>query len=564
MKWLPTKRPPMDWLRLGGVVLLAIAFVQCGSTPPGVEERPESNPPGKDPGQGGDGEGSPSRTDPGASSRQASPLDLLHKSAGLDTPLKRKIAEWDRAIERGLAEQADVRRQGRAALQAMLKDAEAKEATGQATVVDFYLKGRLLGKLNRLEEARRVFAHTLTLDPEFLYAYEGQALCARTKEGSIELKAVQRLTDQAFRIWGGFARGNLILGQALVTNGRPQQALEVLDKIPPDHPAYVQATLAVATAYRALGQPSRVLLTLQNAVDRFPKSTILNAYLAMALIQSSQGQPKNLDRAEQTLNRWLMEDPTNPDARQFMAEVRIRRGQIEEAIEILERLAADEDLPEDYRRLVRTRIEKVKRFEKAKSAGHQGPSLTELVETVKTDANPAKRRQAAAVLWQALLECGPKGPMSSKEIFQVILKAMSSRLQVGIEPDERVRVFAVKAIGYALGVRWMAPNEDIGKHLRRLLDPEVEPSRLVRGSVAAAFAHYPISIAPLPELVKALEDPEEYVFRQARTALQRITGQRFYLDIEGTLAADEMIKVIAAWQKWYGEWSARNRKPGRG
>ena len=82
--------------------------------------------------------------------------------------------------------------------------------------------------------------------------------------------------------------------------------------------------------------------------------------------------------------------------------------------------------------------------------------------------------------------------------------------------------------------------------------------------MAAAFAHYPIAIAPLPELLKALEDPEEYVFRQARSALQRITGKRFHLDIDGTLAPDEMIKVIAAWQKWYGEWWARNKKPEKG
>lgn len=554
MMWPPTKRLPMNWLGPGFVVLLAFAFVQCGSTPPGPEGRPDSSPTGKDPRQGGDGEGSTSETDPGASSREPSALDLLQKSAGLDTPLKRKIADWDRAIEAGLEEQAKARRKGRVALQAMLKQAEAKEAAGQATVVDLYLKGRLLGKLDRLDDARETFAHTLTLDPEFLYGYEGQALCARTTEGSIELAAVERLTDRAFRIWGGFPRGNLVLGQALVKNGRPQQALVVLDKIPPDHPTYVPATLAVATAYGALGERSRVLLTLQNAVDRFPKSTVLNVYLAMALIQSSRGNPKNLDRAQQTLERWLAEDPTNPDAHRFMADVRIRRGQIEEAIEILERLAADPDLPKLYRRGVRMQIEKVKR------AGRRGPTLTELVETVKSDPDPAKRRQAASSLWGALLQFGPRGPMESKETFDVILKAMFSRLQIGIEPDERVRVFAVRAIGYALGVRWMAPNEDIGNYLRRLLDPEVEPSRLVRGSVAAAFAHYPIAIAPLPELVKALEDPEEYVFRQARSALQRITGQRFHLDIGGTLAADEMVKVIAAWQKWYAEWSARNEK----
>jgi tetratricopeptide (TPR) repeat protein len=548
----------MNWLRLGCVVLLAIAFVQCESTPPGHEARPETGPPGQDPGQGSDGEGSTSRTDPGPSSREPSALDLLQKSAGLDTPLKRKIAEWDRAIEAGLEEQAKARRKGRAALETMLKDAEASEAAGRVTVVDLYLRGRLLGKLDRLDEARKVFEHSLTLDPEFLYGYEGQALCARTREGSIELAAVERLTDRAFRIWGGFPRGNLVLGQALVKNGRPQQALEVLDKIPPDHPAYVPATLAVAGAYGALGQPSRVLLTLQNAADRFPKSTVLNAYLAMALIQTSRGNPRKLDRAEQTLERWLAEDPNNPDARRFMADVHIRRGQIEEGIAILERLAADPDLPRPYRRGVRMQIEQVKR------AGRRGPTLPELVETVKSDPDPAKRRQAASSLWGALHRFGPRGSMESKDTFQVILRAMFSRLQIGIEPDERVRVFAVRAVGYALGVRWMAPSDEIGKYLRQLLDPEVEPSRLVRGSVAAAFAHYPIAIAPLPELLKALEDPEEYVFRQARSALQRITGKRFHLDIDGTLAPDEMIKVIAAWQKWYGEWSARNKKPEKG
>ncbi|MBN2491617.1 MAG: HEAT repeat domain-containing protein [Planctomycetes bacterium] len=460
---------------------------------------------------------------PAPSPPRTDALDLLEKAAGLDSPLKRKIGRWDAQIEKTLAEQAAARRRGgKEALEELLAGLEACAAGGELDPVGHYLQGRLLGKLDRLEAARAAFGRSLELDPDFLYGYEGQAKCAQDEEGRLDLEAVERLTDRAFRIWGEFPRGWLVRGQAHAVHAQLDEALAAFSRVPVQHPAAPEAAVGAAECHRRRGQLDLARASLRRALEAHPDEPALDLHLGIVLLEEG-----NTDQARAAFVRVLAAEPDQPDARQGLAVVKARRGDLAGAAEDLLALSRDPALPRHYRRAA---LQQLSQLEAAARGAGIGPQL---LERLDKSPDPAQRREAASVLYR----------VHDKAVLLVFLRKLDREM----EPDEAVRVFAVKAIGSA------GLPEDLPMLLVRLLDPAAEPSRLVRGAAANALGRVPLEHAPLAELVQALADPDDYVFGQVRAALQRITGQRLGPLPGDVPSAQERAQVLAAWRNWLAE-----------
>ena len=516
-------------------LLLAILVAGCGASPetPGEipsaasrdvetsagggepEEAAEPGPAGKT------GQGNSTRTGTGAA-------EELVKSAGLDSRLKRRIAAWDRDIEAGLEAQERVRTQGRAAKEACLDRLEKKCAAGLATVVDLYLKGRMFGKLGRVPEARSVFEEALKREPDFLFAYEGLALCTKRDDGTLDVEKAESFLEKAFSIWGDFPRGFLVLG-LIQMRKNPRAALATLEKIPENHPVHTAAFEEVCKCHCMLKQVDVARVMLERALKKNPENQSWRILLGNILLVTGK-----VSEAEVLFASVLKKEPRNPTALLGMAEVDVRKDRIEEAVRKYDEVARNPALQKHFR------AQAVRERNRLISGARRRVTARELLDVLRKSPDPARRREVASVLVN----------VDQKPVRQAFL----TKMNVKEEPDEGVRVFAVKAVSRILHASEIPL-------LRGLLDPKNEPSKLVRGAAARTLGGVPGRYAPLGALIQALEDPEDYVFRQARAALQEISGERFHMDFGDTLSPEKKAEVIAAWRRWLKAESARD--PGR-
>ncbi len=523
-------------------LLLALLVAGCGATPESPGETPsapsrdveasrggeepeeiqETGPSGKAGKPGKSVKNSTTRTGAGATGV----ADELVKSAGLDSRLKRRIAAWDRDIETGLEAQERVRSQGRAAMEAWLDRLQKKTAAaGPVTVVDLYLKGRMLGKMGRVPEARSAFEEALKREPEFLFAYEGLALCTEREDGTPDAEKAVSYLESAFRIWGDFPRGFLVLG-LLQMRKNPRAALATFEKIPEDHPVHGAAFEEVCKCHCMLKQVDVARVMLERALEKNPENLSWRILLGNILLVTGK-----VSEGEAMFASVLKKAPRNPYALLGMAEVDARKDRIEEAVRKCDEVAQNTALPKHFR------AQALRERNRLISGARRRVTARELLDVLCKSPDPARRREAASVLVN----------VDQKPVLQAFL----TRLNVKEEPDEGVRVFAVKAVSRILHA------SDIPL-LQGLLDREKEPSKLVRGAAARALGGVPRRYAPLAALIQALEDPEDYVFRQARAALQEISGERFHMDFGDALPLKKKAEVIAAWRRWLKAESARD------
>lgn len=456
-------------------------------------------------------------------------MAALEQSAKLDTKLKRKVEAWDRAVEAGLRAQVDAQVRGNEAMRALRDTLRTRIDRGPVDVVDLYLAGRLEGKLGDVEAARSAFERALTLDDRFVYAHEGLALCEGQRLGvgdddPLVAMRVEKRLAKAFDIWPDFPRGWLVLGQFRLNRLDPRGALEHFARIPREHPAYAEGVINICRCHLLMREPERAVIKLTDALERDTENLFYREMLGQALLEKGDAEA-----AEAAFTYVHERAPKRPLTLLGLAQVDEARGRREEAFRRYREVAADENCARDARRDAMKGIARLR-------GATQAPSARELLYQLENSRDPADRRSAAAKLW-------PVGG-------EVLIRAFYTRINVKLEPDAGVRVYAVRALAtHALG-----SSIEIFSHL---LNPEKEPSKLVRGAAAGALAGVPIEYAPLDALVAALGDEEGYVFRQARATLERVSGRRLRLDLAGDLDRAARAQVEAAWR----EWLAARKKP---
>lgn len=509
-------------IRRAAVFAALVAVAGCGS--PGRQPSPTPT---------------PERAEAGAKpdeAREESALSVLESAAGLDSRIKRTVERWDGQVEAGLRVQATARLAGREAMEQLLAKLRARPGDSP---VDAYLIGRLEGKLGRVDEARKAFRRALALDARFLWAHEGLAIClgqvadvdpGRSPAPFADPEAVEAEIARAFAIWSAFPRGWLVLGQLHLQRLDPQRALDELTKIPEDHPAYRDAVLTKARCQMMLRKPELAVSALRDVLEKEPDNVEWLAQLGSALLDT-----RDTRGAHDAFTRAAKLAPRHVPTRLGLAHCDELAGRREDAHRAYQALASDPDVPADVRR---DALDGMRRIETGK---RPGLSLSTLLVALRDSPDVEKRREAAAMLWQ----------VRDDAVVRVFLR----RLNPAVEPDERIRVYAVRALSRLDDARFVR----MGEVFVALLDPAREPSKLVRGLAVRQLGRFPAQIAPLDAMAGALADPESYVFAQARAALEQSTEHRELPSLQGELDEAARARVLAAWRAWIERYQNERR-----
>ncbi len=510
-------------IRRAAFIALLVAATGCGS--PSRSPAPAPTEPDREPAAAS-----------GPGGREESALSVLESAAGLDSRLKRTVERWDTQVEAGLRVQATARLAGPEALEGLLAKLRARP---DRTPVDAYLIGRLEGKLGRVAEARKAFREALALDKRFLWAHEGLAIClgqvadvdpGRGPAAFADPEAVEAEIDRAFAIWSTFPRGWLVLGQLHLQRLDPQRALDELTKIPEDHPAYRDAVLTKARCQMMLRKPELAVSALRAVLEKEPDNVEWLAQLGSALIEL-----RDVRAARDVFERAAKLAPKHVPTRLGLAHTAELAGQQEDAHRGYQSLVSDPAVPANVRR---DALDGMRRIETGR---RPGLSLSTLLVTLRDSPDAEKRREAAALLWQVRDEA--------------VLRVFVRRLNPRVEPDERIRVYAVRALSGLDAQRFY--------HMRdvfvALIDPAREPSKLVRGLAVRQLGRFPAEVAPLDAMAGALADPEPYVFAQARAALEQSTEHRELPSLQGELDEASRARVLAAWRAWIERYQKERR-----
>jgi tetratricopeptide (TPR) repeat protein len=146
--------------------------------------------------------------------------------------------------------------------------------------------GSALRRLGRLDEALAACRRALEIDASFLDGYHNLAnllldkkLYAETADALRRLLAHRpALTEQ-----------RLMLGRALILDGRPAEAVEVLEELLHRAPGLADAYVNLGVALRKLGRDDEAIATYRRGLELSPGSAALLSNLGSALDQQGRG-----------------------------------------------------------------------------------------------------------------------------------------------------------------------------------------------------------------------------------------------------------------------------------
>jgi choline-sulfatase len=124
----------------------------------------------------------------------------------------------------------------------------------------------------------------------------------------------------------------------LFAAGKYTEVLPVLDKILAADPHNLDATLREASAYSALGQDARALAMFRKAAELAPDSPDVRTYLALHYARG-----KDWLRAVPLLERVVAESPDRLPALEALAVIRLRQGQLDDAIALRQKIYGQRD-----------------------------------------------------------------------------------------------------------------------------------------------------------------------------------------------------------------------------
>ncbi len=125
--------------------------------------------------------------------------------------------------------------------------------------------------------------------------------------------------------------------------GRLEQAVQALEQLAALDSAYPGLALERGRVFEAQGHPERAVRMYERALEATPDDLSLLLRLGTAQVAALQ-----LDDAEQTLQRVLAAEQSNPEAEHFMGRVAFHRGQYETALVHLNRAVALNPAVGDY------------------------------------------------------------------------------------------------------------------------------------------------------------------------------------------------------------------------
>lgn len=266
-----------------------------------------------------DGQGTPSLDEPDPQVAQPEPAPLQPRGQpGPPRPIDMaaELREQDRALAAG---------EGAAVLAELLERLDARPDEPAL----HYLRGRLLGNLGELEDARAAFARALELDDELAWAHHGMGIYLH-KQG--ELTEARDAFARARELDADEPVFAADLAKQLHLTGQRDEALALMDR------AIEMGDAAALYADRArmhadAGARGKAIADMQTALQRDPRS--YDAYMYLAKLLLLEGR----DREAIRVYERLVDRVENPVHRSL---ARARIEQLQEAME-RDQLRAVED-----------------------------------------------------------------------------------------------------------------------------------------------------------------------------------------------------------------------------
>ncbi len=212
-------------------------------------------------------------------------------------------------------------------------------------VVDWY-KGLCLAKLNRLQEAKRSYSHTIELNPYFGRAYTDLALTLQLLGQTQEaVRLLENIPQAALSITDrDFTRGEIEMH-----HGNLQAAERAYNSSLQADPQNSETEYALARLYFATGRVEEAVGKMQDlAAIRYPSEDV---YYSLSAIHMKKDHP---NEAEKVLRQWLELFPHSATAHCRYGIFLAVKGDRSQAITYLQRaLELDPSLKEAAQSLAR-------------------------------------------------------------------------------------------------------------------------------------------------------------------------------------------------------------------
>jgi tetratricopeptide (TPR) repeat protein len=215
-----------------------------------------------------------------------------------------------------------------------LRLAASAEARGIAEVTSssmeafrLYSEARRAAQNARRTEARDLYLQAVGLDPDFASAYFHLMVVSRRMGDAASAKKYRRvLLDQMDRLPERLTL-HLQALEAYESEGNPQRAIALLDKLLSRFPDEAEAYRTLDMIYFQMGQPSEALETRERAVEAMPNSAGARNLYAYALLIRARYM-----EALRELEAYKRLAPNEPNPYDSLGEAYVYMGQPEKAI----------------------------------------------------------------------------------------------------------------------------------------------------------------------------------------------------------------------------------------
>ncbi len=446
--------------------------------------------------------------------------------------LSRAKQRWpaqNREVEDGIAAQDLARGRGEAELNKSIAFYENRVEVKESGT-SLYLLGRALGLAGRVDEARTRFEAALRVDPFLPWAHHGLATCLATSERHEDAaKAYRRALDLNPDFWRSYEP----YAGVLMRIGRAGEAEPLLRKL-------VVARPEEASAWITLGKLEAFRTKYSDAIAAFDKAVELRPgnEEALRLLGFACRKGDRLDRAKAIYDQLLSANSKDYTLHIALGEVLERMGEnasaassFEKAAELAPAGAASdsEDLLRHASEL-RDRPSRQKRNPKAKTP-------REWCDILLNSTEEERCLEAIRVL--------AAYTQIDEDVHKTLLRSLKN-------PSGKVRTLAIRTLvdryGPAIG--------ELVPLLALFID---DKDRNVRAFAVRALgeAREPSAV---PHLMRAIDESDPYVFREAHQALVVSTPAMVDAVLTQPLTIEMMVKTRLAWKTWYEANRDRYRK----
>ncbi len=465
--------------------------------------------------------------------RESTLRELQGENVGTGEAEAKSRARWpqyDREIEAGIADQAKVVAAGGSEVQNHL-EVLANRARVQETPVAFYLYGRMLGIVDRLEEAKVQFETAIKQDPFFPWAYHGLGTCYAKRDRFEDAVKVYR---RAIELNPRLTRTMEPLAACLIKLERYDEAEATLKRLLELDPMNTEAWMTT-------GKLNGARTRFADAVAAFRKVTELDVTNAEARMMVAYYLRKGgqLAEAATAYQAMVQKNPADFGAWLGLGETRLMMGKNHEAADAFE--AASKVLPPNANissAELTKRIAELRGRAPTEKRDPRAKSPQEWIDILKNSTEQERCLEAMRVL--------SSYPSFDPDIYKAYVQAVKCKFAP-------VRVLAIAE----MGKRWEGQLEDLTPLISLFVADDKDP--LVR-AMAAHVLGMSRHDAAVPALIKALGDRDTYVFAEVHEALLKITPASVDAILPAPLDAAAMEATQKAWKAWYDQNVDRYRK----